>query len=204
MNDDYIVAVEGLSALRTLETIPEEVAVAAARAINRTSERARTMASRRIREQVNFPARYLVGTNGRLEMSSAAEVNNLERRIIGRFRPTSLARFASGTPESTQRAGGVRVQVAPGFAKFMRRAFLIRLRAGAADVDSSMHNLGLAIRLRQGETIRNKRAAVAMKGGLTLLYGPSVDQLLATVAEDITPEVGDLLEAEFTRLMDLN
>lgn len=202
MSDAYVVAVEGLSALRTLETIPDEVGIAAARAVNRTTERGRTMASKRIREQVNFPARYLIGSDGKLEMSNAADVNRLERTIIGRFRPTSLARFSSGTPESTRKAGGVKVQVAPGFAKFMRRAFLIRLNAGA-ERSETKNNMGLAIRLREGETIRNKRAATTMKNGLTLLYGPSVDQLLASVAEEIAPEVGELLEQEFLRLMEL-
>ena len=39
---------------------------------------------------------------------------------------------SSGTPGKA----GVSVTVAPGFARFMRKAFLIRLRAGTADLDT--------------------------------------------------------------------
>jgi hypothetical protein len=202
MNDGlgYVVAVEGLSAMRGLDSIPKDVTLAAMRAVNKATDRARTSSSKLMREQVDFPARYLSGQDGRLEITQRATEGNLEAAITGRFRPTSLARFArSGTPGKN----GVRVEVAPGFAKLMRRAFLIRLRAGTADLDTKS-NLGLAIRLKPGETIQNKKKAVQLKNGLVLLYGPSVDQVFRTVASDVAPETADFLEAEFLRLMELD
>ena len=73
----------------------------------------------------------------------------------------------------------------------MNRAFLMNLRSG---------NLGLAVRLAPGERIDNKRRMVQMSNGLYLLYGPSVDQVFRSVAEDVSADAGDFLEQEFLRL----
>lgn len=201
MSETYIVAVDGLSALRSLETIPNEVKRAALQAVNKTLQRTRTSAARAIREQVNFPAQYLSGENGRLAITKRATGDDLEGVISGRFRATSLARFVTSGTVGNRKAG-VRVEVAPGFAKRSKRMFLIRLRAGTADLDTKS-NLGLAIRLKPGETVQHKHKAVKM-GGLTLLFGPSVNQVFATVADDEAPEAAAFLETEFLRLMDLN
>lgn len=199
MNDSYVVAVEGISALRDIETLPADVKRAAMQAVNKTVQRGRTKAARRIREQVAFPARYLSGKDGRLAITKKATADDLEGVITGRHRPTSLARFTtSGTVGGRN---GVRVSVAPGFARMMRRAFLIRLRAGSANLDTKS-NMGLAIRLRPGETIKNKKRVVQM-GNLHLLYGPSIDQIFRSVADEEAPEMADFLETEFLRLMEL-
>lgn len=201
MSDTYVVAVEGLSELRDLDNIPRAIEVAAVRAINKTTERTAAESRRRIRDQVAFPARYLTGRDStgqqRLGVTRKAKNGSLEAEITGRFRATSLARFATGS--STGR-GGVTVQVAPSFARFMKRAFLIKLRAGSADIETKF-NMGLAIRLRPGESIQNKRKLVQMKNGLSLLFGPSVDQVFRTVRGDVTPEALEYLENEFARLL---
>ena len=75
--------------------------------------------------------------------------------------------------------------------------------AGTADLDTKS-NLGLAIRLRPGESINNKRAVVRLQGNLALLFGPSVSQVFAGVANDEAPGIAEKLEQEFLRLMDLN
>lgn len=199
MSDSYVVAVEGISVLRDLETLPDDIKKAAMRAVNYAARRTRTDSAREIRQQVNFPARYLTGSDGRLTLGKPATTANLETDITGKFRPTSLARFVSGNPKPGK--PGVRVEVAPGFAKLMKRAFVIRLPQGNALTDTK-YNLGLAIRLKPGETIENKRKVVQMKNGLALLFGPSVDQVFRSVAEDQLPNAADYMEREFTRLMD--
>ena len=201
MIGDTVIAIEGLSAFRSLEEIPEKILRAAARAVNRTTERTRTAAGREIRKQVNLPARYV---NDNLFTGGAATPEKLEREIVGRFRATSLARYASGTPESTRKAGGVRLTIAPGAARFMKRAFLVRLRGTGGDTGANA-NIGLAIRLKPGETIRNKKVSLTItKSGLALLYGPSIDQLFTTVRDDVSPEASDFLEREFLRLVELD
>lgn len=198
---DYVVAVDALTDLQgDLDQIPEKLKLAALRAVNRTVERTRTSSARSMRQQVNFPARYLSGRDGRLSITKQATADDLEGVITGRFRPTSLARFTRGGAPGR---AGVRVEVAPGFAKFMRRAFLMRLPAGAADLDTRS-NLGLALRLRPGEKVENKRRMVQLRGNLYLLYGPSVSQVFASVANDEAPGAAEFLETEFNRLLDVD
>lgn len=196
MSRPYVVAVEGLSeTIASIDEMPASVLRFARMAINTTVKRSRTLASRRIRDQVSFSATYLADGNGRLSITKSATDNDLEARIRGRFRPTSLARFATSSSSR-----GVRVRVKPGSSDLMRRAFLMRLRAGT-DIDTKS-NQGLAIRLQPGERIANKRQMIQVSGNLYLLYGPSVDQVFSSVVEELAPETSDILEAEFLRLLD--
>lgn len=198
----YAVVVEGLANLADIENLPDEIVRAARQTVNKTTERTRARSAKEIRKQVNFPASYLSGQNGRLAITKRAHGRNLEGEITGRHRPTSLARFAKGSPQSTRARKGTTVTVQPGSPKFMHQAFLIRLRAGAAGIDTQ-HNLGLAIRLGPGESVRNKRVQVKKWRGLYLLYGPSIDQVFDDVAEEEVPFIEDFMESEFMRLMRL-
>lgn len=199
MPDAYAVVVEGLDDLRKFQDLPKKIAIAAQRAINKTVTRTRKDAADRMRLQVNFSAQYLTGPDPRLAVTKTASPGNLEAVITGRHRPTSLARFATG---ATKKKGGVAVEVHPGRARFMRRAFLIKLRAGQVLTDTKF-NMGLAIRLKPGEQIQNKREMVRISSNLYLLYGPSVDQVFRTVSENVAPAAADFLEGEFVRLLDL-
>lgn len=194
--NDYVVVVEGLKDLKDLESLDPSILRAARLAVNKATDRGRALGARKIREQVAFPARYLSGENGRLRVSRKATDKRLEGAITGQDRPTSLARFSRDRdPAATRRKGGVTVTVAPGHTKFMKGAFLMRLRNG---------NLGLAVRLKPGESIRNKSAVRKVGKGLYLLYGPGVDQVFRTVAqEDVAPYSADYLEQEFLRLLKL-
>ncbi|WOE76319.1 hypothetical protein [Alterisphingorhabdus coralli] len=193
----YVVAVEGLSeAISAYGELPPKIVRFARMAINTTARRSRTLASREMRRQVAFTARYLSDKSGRLSISQTATDARLEARIRGRHRPTSLARFSRGGGRR-----GVRVQVKPGSSQVMDRAFFMPLRAGRAPIETRS-NLGLAIRLRPGERLANKHKMIQVSGNLYLLYGPSVDQVFRTVAEDIKPEAADILQAEFNRLLD--
>ena len=173
------------------EQLPEVATHAAMMAINQVAERKVVPAIRRAAEsEVAFPRGYLDSPD-RLEVSRKATRGSLEAVVTGRDRPTSLARFAPGhTPENT-RKGGVTVQVKRGRTQHLKKAFLVRLNNG---------NIGLAVRLKQGETLRNKREkAVKLGLGVYLLYGPSVDQVMKSVVEDSIPEIGDMLSNEFYR-----
>jgi hypothetical protein len=74
----------------------------------------------------------------------------------------------------------------------------MRLRRGKS-IEGDSFNIGLAIRLKPGETIRNKREMVAFSKGLYLLYGPSVGQVFDDVAIDMEPMLSDRMEDEFVR-----
>lgn len=84
----------------------------------------------------------------------------------------------------------------------MKGSFLVKLKSGNAKTDTQF-NLGLAIRLKPGERLRNKTSMTQLDHNVYLLYGPSVDQVFRTVREDIAPDTASFLEAEFRRLLDI-
>jgi hypothetical protein len=185
-----VIAVEGLSGvLDDLDGLPEKQRVAAVRAINKTADWARTAADRKMRQQVNFKASYL---QDRLKVTKYARGYDLTAEIRGRDRPTSLARFI--TRES--KGKGVAVAVKPGVARFLRRSFVIKLRGASGQLS----NRGLAVRTDGGQP-RGAYKPVRLSDTLWLIYGPSVDQVFRTVADEITDDTGDRLESEFHRLM---
>lgn len=201
------VFIEGLDELSNIPELDAQVRRAkAAQAINRTATHGRAKIADDIHDQVNFPAGYLKPSTGRLTVAQTANPNNLEARVRGRGAPTSLARFAVGNPKPGNRAG-VHVMVSPGKARFMRRAFVMKLRAGSGDIETKS-NLGLAMRLRPGETLTNKRFFRRVESNLYLLYGPSVDQIFRAgdgggVASDRADYLSDYMADEFARLIDL-
>jgi hypothetical protein len=144
-----------------------------------------------IESQVDFPSGYLSQPD-RLGVSRKATPNNLEAVITARDRPTSLARFARGQSVANTRGKGVRVQVKPGQAKLLPKAFLVNLNNG---------NLGLAIRLKDGQSLRNKNDGRMVKLGKNtyLLYGPSVDQVFGDVADGNSSEISRLVSNQFFR-----
>lgn len=185
-----------------LEDRPEIVRRSARLAINDTAERKAVPQFRKsMQEQVSFPASYLRDPS-RFGVKKKATEADLTAVISARFRPTSLARFATGatTIGAARRRGGVNVRVNTGGAKFLRGAFFVQLRRGRDTSDG--FNLGLAIRLKPGESIRGRRkgsTGVMLDENLALLYGPSVDQAFRDVSTADSPKVAQLLEREFLR-----
>lgn len=205
MADQFAVFMDGLE-VDLLEGLDSKSRHrAAVRAINKIARDARAEAARKIRDQVNLPARYVSPSQKRFYVSKQAQGRSLEARITAQGRATSLAQFIPGGARKGQR--GVHVEVAPGKARLMKKAFVIPLRQGNASVDTK-YNLGLAIRLRPGERLQNKTFAKRVESGLYLLYGPSVSQVFRAndgtgVASDMAPEVANDLTAEFLRLLDI-
>lgn len=201
------VATRGLDSLVSFfERLPKIAEEASVLAVNAGARFAHTAGSKGIREQVAFTARYLGsatdGGNARLGIVKKARGGDVEAVVRGRERPTSLARFAVGTKTLGRRTSGrpVRVKVsARGSAKALPGAWLMRLRQGGV-LDDENFNVGLAIRLKPGQTI-NKREFVGgtTRGGLTMLYGPSVAQVFRDVARDIEGPVSSKVETEFVR-----
>lgn len=177
---------------------------AATQALNKVARDARAKAAQIIREQVNLPASYVAPAQKRLWVSKNATEGSLEAKISAQGRATSLARFVKGNPKPGK--AGVYVEVKPGHARFMKRAFLIRLPSGNNAVTDTLFNLGLAIRLKPGERLQNKLAARRVENGLYVLYGPSVSQVFRDnsgdgVANQIAPKAARDLESEFLRLL---
>jgi len=181
------------------EQMPAVTTEAARLAINDTARGpAIKLARDEMYGQVNFPAGYL--GSDRLFVGKLARNSDLEAVVVGRDRPTSLARFATN---ATPGQRGVRVEVHKGQSKMMKKAFIVRLRAGRT-VDGQTFNVGLAIRLAPGEKLTNKNFpsevhASSLGPNVVLLYGPSVDQVFRSVSGDIAPAVADSAASEFFR-----
>lgn len=176
---------------RFFEELPEVAEQAAVLAINDTTEReGRVLLKRQMLKEVAFPSGYLDGEN--LAVGKRAVRGRLEGSIVGRDRPTSLARFAVGQ-DTRNTKGGVplRVTVNPGRTETLKRAFIVNLNQG--------RSRGLAVRLKPGERLRGSRAAVELAPDVWLLYGPSVDQVLRGVADDRVDDILDIVAQKFLR-----
>lgn len=172
------------------ERLPDIAEEAAVLAINEAvSREGLTLVKKDMRSQINFPSGYLE-SGDRLKVRRRAVKGSLEAVIRGRDRPTSLARFASGQTPANTRNRGVRVQVKRGHTTQLNKAFLVNLKNG---------NTGLAVRLKPGQTLSNSERAVRLADNVWLLYGPSVDQVFSTVADDRAGDIADIVTNKFLR-----
>jgi hypothetical protein len=191
-----------LDIAKYLDAAPGKARQAARYAINDTIRTTGMDAIKaEMQRQIAFPRGYLDDPN-RLSVTQFATETQLEARITGRHSPTSLARFAIGGSPGAR--GGVEIGVkAGGSTRLAKRAFLIRLKRGT-EFDDSTFNLGLAVRLRPGETLANKRVQARQLGtggnsSVYLLYGPSIDQVMRDAAAKVAPEIADKAMGEFYR-----
>lgn len=200
MNDLYAVFVEGLAEVRDIDNIKPAVEKAARLAINAAADRARRAAADEILRDINFPARYLNPSEGRLKVTAYATNGSLQAVITGRRRATSLARFVTnGMPGKT----GLTVSMKKGQSKRLARAFLMKLKSGAGGVETK-NNLGLAVRTAKGQRPDNAYKPVKVSDSLWLLYGVSVDQAFRIARDKVRPEAESFLENEFNRLLEVN
>ena len=172
---------------------------AAQDAVRAASRFGRREIGARIQKEIAFPPGGLKGLD-RISVRPVSGTRRLEYRISARRRPTSLARFLRGVPA---RGAPLKVEVKRGQPKTIGRAFVLRGRRG----QSGTGNRLLAIRLKPGERLQNKRTGGTpiTKGpwkGLVILYGPSVQQAFEAVsgsgvARDLQPAIGQRLELEF-------
>lgn len=184
-----------------IDSVPDRARLAARLAINTVANRTgKQKIEAAIYKEIAFPAGYLDAPD-RLGVAKNATEADLTAIIRARQRATSLARFLTpGQSISSSRTSGVKVQVKPGQTVDMKNAFLVRLRQGAA-LTETQNNLGLAVRLKPGENIRNRYDGNPPEifPNVYLLYGPSVDQVFRNVADDLSDGIADDVEKEFTR-----
>jgi len=197
-----IITAGGDDLLRYFQTWPEMTARSARLAINSVAKgKGMSAIKSEMLSEVAFPSGYL--NADRLRITRLASDGRLEAVITGRHRATSLARFATGNPvPNSKRPGGVTVRVKAGRTTVIRNAWVVRLKKGASLSDDNF-NLGLAVRLKPGETtLGNKRTthqSWLVHGKVALLYGPSVDQVFSDVSAKVSPALGGMVAAEFFR-----
>ncbi len=199
MSEAYAVYIQGISSLDFVDELDERTRISARNAVNRTLQKVRTEASREMRKQINWSAAYLISQNGKLNIQLSRD-NQPEPsgKIFAPFRPSSLARFVSGAKVPWR--AGVTLQVDPAKRTRSRRMMIVPLRRGATLTEDNQ-NLGLAIRLKAGETITGKYKTKEISKGLYLLYGVSVAQVFYTVAQDVSSDAAEWLAEEYQRQM---
>lgn len=186
---EMTVTIRGLQTLNDLKTLPRELSVIASRAVNQVARQARTRSSREIRQQINFPARYLVSQDGKIGLRPSTPAT-LEAKLTASSDPRSLARFVKGSPKGK---GRVKVEVAPGGTRAMPGAFLLGIG----------ENTLLAVRSPGKPAGAFKPRRIGK--GLWSLYGPSVSQALLHddgnkgIWPEIEPDVAAALEREYLR-----
>lgn len=193
--------------VRYLREYPKAARKAAKLSINDTVRRGRRMVKREIQSQVNLPPSYL--NQNRLSENYAKE-DNLVGSIVGRRRPTSLARYGAQAlyqPNKTRpgkKPAGVSVRV-KNQRKVIPNAFLIKLKAGNKDGV----NQGLAVRLPEGKKpnrrFNGKPLYKNQTSNVWLLYGPSVNQIMTSeggngsMIDNMKPKLNTYLNREFRR-----
>lgn len=202
----FSVDVQGLETVSAFGKLGRETSLNAVRAINKVARDTRAKAADRIIKQVNLPRSYVSPAGGRLKVVQTANRAKKQATIRARGRATSLARFVTGSAKLYK--PGLTVAVQPGQARYLPRAFLVKLRGVGGSTDAGLANTGLAIRLKPGERIHNKRQQIRLSRNLYLLYGPSVAQVFLDnsgkgVADDLAQPTAEALEAEFLRLTKL-
>ena len=196
-----VISVGDLELKDYLKRLPEITELAMQMAINTVSSRTgMSLVKKNMLNEIAFPSGYL--NADRLRVTKRATRSNLEAVITGRKRATSLARFVtSGTVVNSRRREGVSVRVKRGKTTYLKNAFLVRLKKGAS-LSEDNYNIGLAVRLSAGEVLANKNTqhkSWLVPQKVALLYGPSVDQVFAEVAEKVGPKIADLVATEFFR-----
>lgn len=180
---------------------PEKTREALRRAVNLAGERARTLGSREMRDQVALTKDYV---DKRLTLVGRATPVDLSVLVRGSDRPTSLARFATNRADAGKQRKEAKVRVKAGAGpKKVNRSFLVNLRAGRAETG----NIGLAIRLPKSGVSGRRLGTSGLvpfgkpnkKTQAYLVYGPSIDQIFDKTRDEIAPEVSRTLVREALR-----
>lgn len=189
-----------LDAIERFRHLPEEADRAASLAINTIAQRSGLKLARdEILKQIAFPRDYLSAE--RFGVTKFASPSDLHATITARERPTSLARFARGTPIGTKARPGVTVTVARGATRTLNKAWLVKLPQGERGSTDGF-NVGMAVRVKPGDKIKNKKGqqtAWLVPNQVALLYGPSIDQVFEQVSGDVAKPISNLLADEFFR-----
>ena len=180
--------------IEMLDTFPDRAREAMAVAINQTAKRE---AAKSIRDdmlkQVNLKKGYLIKHT---PVHAFATKNKLKATITARDTPTMLARYAMNRTRIPKRQKGVKVQVRRGSIKNMKSAFLVDFSGKAKT------NVALMVRTKNGQPphgVTHDGARYVKSMNAWILYAPSIDQLMWSVAGQNEAKITRALEREFLR-----
>lgn len=170
---------------------------ALSRALNKTASKAKTAASRAIRDQVNLSAAYVrENLKGPADgWAWKATINNLKALVSTPKRGILLRNFVTNAiPTSPGRPPTpIRVKVKAGsVTEVLKSGFYIRTKTSSVitpAVDNDvLRQLGMKQKLDSGP--------------YTVLHGPSLSQIFTGVKDDIAPDMNAVLAANLQHEMD--
>lgn len=168
---------------------------ALSRALNKTASKAKTLASRAIRDQINLSAAY-VRQNLRGPANGfdyKATVNKLTAKLSASKRGILLYQFSTNSVAATGRPPEqIKVRVKPGRAIAIPSAFWVRTK-GSNKLTPAVRNSVL----RQLNMTRTFDS-----GSFTILHGPSLSQVFSTVKDDIGGDMSQVLVDNFAHEME--
>lgn len=200
------VSTEGLEDLeKYFQEAPVRAAIAAQRAVNYAARKYGRSTAKAIEAQLNFKTKLYNDTNparGRISVVLASR-ETLTAKVRASSEPLLLSKFAVNEPKGRGKGKfrGVtpKVQVSKGATKDMPGAFYVPFKNG---------QVGLAIRLKKGESIRNRHSGrtyplFKKDPSVQVLYGPSLDQAFATKIIDAVAPVSRDVREEFLRQLEV-
>jgi hypothetical protein len=198
----FVIDVSPLKSMHQFVTaLPERAAQASVLAVSAALNFGYAESSRQIRSQLNLPQSYIgsAASGNRLKIKQRPVPGNPLGVIAASPKPVSLARFALDRTLGGRK--GVSVQVKPGSTRRIGSAFLLKLKSGR-QISEDQFNIGLAIRLKPGQTVFNKKKLRQLSpddADLYLVYGPSVDQAFKSVRSQVEPQISAYMQKEFLR-----
>ncbi len=178
-----------------LDHIKNGASRALSRALNKTASKAKTIASRAIRDQINLSAAY-VRENLRGPANGfdyKATVNKLTARISASKRGILLYQFSTNSVAATGRPPEqIKVRVKPGRSIAIASAFWVRTK-GSNKMTPAVRNSVL----RQLNMTRTTDS-----GSFTVLHGPSLSQVFSSVKDDIGGDMSQTLVDNFAHEME--
>lgn len=197
-----------LRGLETVEkyfvTLPDRTNKALKLAVNDAALYGARLGKKQIMAEVNRSSAYLgnpKNVNSKLARIKTASVNDLESIVQANHRLASLAGFSNSPVSFGRPKSAIKVKVGKGGAKEVKRGFFIRLKKGDVLTEDN-YNLGIAIRLKPGEKVGNKKVSKAKDSRIAVLYGPSVEQMFNRITPEIADDVLAFAEREFLRQFD--
>jgi len=164
------IVIKGLDDIvKNIKDSEDKIIAAQNSAINKTAAKAKTLASKEIRAQVNLKAGY-VGKHLTIKKST---FNTLTASIWATKRGVLMTRYPhrkikKGVKVNIKKGGGYRL-------------------IGGGFIMTNLSNSGAS------------GIAVRENGKIKMLYSPSVSQVFNTVRDDITPETDKYLQLQFER-----
>lgn len=183
------------------ETFPQRAPEAARRAVNYAARKFGKDSAAKIASKLNFRTKLYNDTNpgkGRIAVRLASSAT-LTAVVSASSEPLLLAKFGVNLPKTGSVRGISPVVKVGASSRELHSAFYTRFKNGT---------VGLAVRLKKGESLRNRHSkkSYPLRRGdpnVQILYGPSLDQAFESQVKDALTPVEKTIRSEFFRQLEV-